>query len=88
MPQQLSFLDQSKETWIKVARENAKLIAKQQGEVCADDIHRTLPIPSYIDKRNMGHVFKGLEFVRFKKSIRTECHHRTIAVFRLKDQVS
>ena len=82
MTKQLDFFGQTKETWLKLAREQALTLAEKNGEVCADDIHRTLPIPGYIDRRIMGSVFDGFEFVRYKKSERSECHHRPIGVFR------
>ena len=87
MAGQLGFFDQTKETWLKLARLEAIRIAMQRGEVDADAIHAALPIPHYIDSRIMGKVFYGkvFEFVRYKKSERSTCHHRPIGVFRIKN---
>ena len=85
MPEQLGFFDQTKETWLKLAKQEAVRIAKQLGEVDADAIHKSLPIPNYIDSRIMGSVFSGFDFVRYKKSERKECHHRPIGVFKIKE---
>jgi hypothetical protein len=81
MTQQITFFDQTKETWLRLARMEALRIVNTRGEVCADDLHKALPIPKYIDGRIMGCVFIGLKFDRYKKSERTECHHRPIGVF-------
>lgn len=85
MNAQLGFFNQTKETWLRLAQMEALRIIKQQGEVCADDIHKALPIPNYIDGRIMGSVFAGLKFHHYKKSERIECHHRPIGVFILDD---
>lgn len=83
MNTQLNFFEQSKETWLRMAQSEAKRIALESGEVSADDIHKTLPIPAWIDRRIMGSVFNGLKFKYYKKSSRSECHRRPIGVFTL-----
>jgi len=81
MSKQLNFFEQTKETWLINARMEARRIARERGEVCADDIHQALPLPAYIDRRIMGSVFEGMQFIRYQKSRRRECHHRPIGVF-------
>ena len=85
MSDQLTFFDQTKATWLRLAQKEAQRIALEQGEVSADDLHKALPIPKYIDPRIMGKVFYHLKFIRYKKSDRTECHHRPIGVFKIPD---
>jgi hypothetical protein len=80
----IDFGKDKKAAWLATARKHAYSIALARGEVCADDIHAVCPIPENdVDPRIMGSVFRGMEFVRFQKSKRSECHHRGIGVFRL-----
>ena len=81
MAKQLDFFDTTKETWLMLARMKAECIAREKGEVCADDIHAALPTPRYIDGRIMGSVFKGMRCIGYRKSKRKECHARPIGIF-------
>lgn len=81
MAEQLGFFDATKETWLKNARIEARRIASERGQVCADDIHKALPLPRYIDHRIMGSVFEGMNCIGSKRSERSKCHHRKIGIF-------
>jgi hypothetical protein len=81
MSDQLSFFDATKETWLRLARMEARRIANEKGKVSADDLHKALPTPKYIDGRIMGSVFKGMRCIGMKKSERKKCHHRLIGEF-------
>ena len=81
MTAQLDFWTDSKEGWLRLARATARKIAREKGEVCADDIHKLCPIPRWLDRRIMGSVFDGMTYLRHQKSRRAECHHRAIGVF-------
>jgi len=83
MNAQMNFFELTKTTWLQEARIIAAQIAKEKGEVCADDIHEVWPIPAWLDRRIMGGAFAELQFIRQQKSRRSKCHHRTICVFRL-----
>jgi hypothetical protein len=80
----IDFSQEKRKDWLLRARAMAHSIALKRGEVCADDIHANCPIPDRdVDRRIMGAVFRGMVFVRFKKSERPACHHRVISVFKL-----
>lgn len=81
MTAQLSFFDESKQSWLALARSTAQAIVRRQGEVSADDIHRECAIPPWLDGRVMGRVFQGMRLIRYQKSVRRECHHRPVGVF-------
>lgn len=71
----------TKEQWLERARDLARQIAEEQGEVDADAIHDRMSIPQGIDRRVMGAVFDGMRHIGFKRSKRSECHHRVISRF-------
>jgi hypothetical protein len=71
----------TKEQWLDQARDLARQIAEERGEVCADDIHEVLSIPQGVDRRTMGAVFEGMRWLGFTKSRRKECHYRPISRF-------
>ncbi len=82
MNKQLTFFDESRKTYQKLGIRFVHQYAKEHGEVCADDVHNNLPPPNYIHPGVIGSFFKGMEFVRYKKSVRKECHFRVIGVWR------
>ena len=77
----------TKEQWLDQARDLARQIAEERGEVTSDDLHEASPIPRdtngryEFDPRIMGSVFEGLRWIGFTKSRRKECHHRPISRF-------
>jgi len=71
----------NRDEWLDRARDIARRLAEENGEVCADEIHERLPIPQGIDGRIMGSVFEGMRHVGFQKSKRKTCHHRIISRF-------
>jgi hypothetical protein len=88
----LDFYKEARKTYIRQARE--KLIEyalEHPGEaITADVIHIIAPPPTFqkdgIDSRIVGSVLKcdSFQCIGTRKSIRSECHHRTIGLFRLK----
>ena len=73
-------------TFVEYAREIAVLVAKEQGEVTADDVRERIYIPPFTHPSAMGAVFRGgaFECVGFTKSRRTEARGRVIRVYRLR----
>ena len=71
----------TREEWLDRARDLARQIAEEDGEVTADAIHERLEIPHGIDGRIMGSVFEGMRHVGFTKSRRKVCHYRIISRF-------
>lgn len=85
-PRQISFFDQRKQNWIKLARQHAREIAQKNGFVTADDIHSVLPLPDLWDHRCMGAVFSKLKGTGcYVKSRRKKCHGRPIQTFVIPD---
>ena len=68
----------TKEEWLEEAREIAQTVIMLTGKVSADDLWERFPPPKSINPKIMGGVFKGLKFLRYRKSNRSECHHRPI----------
>lgn len=74
-------------TYIDEAVLTAINIATDRGEVSADDLHESCPVPAEFDGRVLGCVFKNREMweqIRWQESRRPKCHKRPIAVWRLK----
>ena len=78
---QMNLFQENKHEWIRKARDIARSLVLEYGEVTADDIHDAIPIPSWIDGRCMGAVFHGMRCIRYQKSKRKVNHHRPIGVF-------
>ena len=74
---------------IQLAREHARRIAQERGRVTIDDVRDALGdrLPRWVDLRCLGAVFASPEFecIGYTKSRRSECHHRPIGVFRLRE---
>jgi len=72
--------------WIGQARDVARRIAGEKGQVTIDDVRALCPPPDSADPRIMGAVFAGNRFERigFIASQRDACHGRTIGVFKLR----
>ena len=72
--------------WITCARDVARRIAGEKGQVTIDDVRALCPPPDSADPRIMGAVFAGNRFERigFIASQRDACHGRTIGVFKLR----
>ena len=72
--------------WIERARDAARNLAAENGEVTINDVRDLCPPPEGADPRIMGSVFLSRDFVRvdFRKSGRAACHGRMIGVFRLR----
>lgn len=81
----IDFVKEKKKAWLKRAREHAWAIARARGEVSIKDIYPVCPPPDDpdIDKRIMGSVFRGMQWVRDEKSGRKICHNRKISIFKI-----
>jgi len=90
----LDLVETSNPTFIETMRAQARRIARERGEVCADDLRewletegkrRGVPVPTSMNA--MGAIFRGKEwvFVRFTKSRQVQGHKNLIRVWRLAD---
>jgi hypothetical protein len=72
--------------WIARARDVARSIAAEKGQVTIDDVRAVCPPPDGADPRIMGSVFakSGFERIGFTASKRDACHGRMIGVFKLR----
>jgi hypothetical protein len=75
-------------TWLSVARDAARRLAAEQGNITINDVRAVCPPPDGADPRIMGGVFLTRDFERvgFAASSRDACHGRTIGVFRPRGQ--
>jgi hypothetical protein len=75
-----------KSDWIFKARDAARRLATERGQITINDVRGVCPPPEDADPRIMGAVFLKREFERvgFAASSRDACHHRTIGVFKLR----
>jgi len=82
----LPLFEHYRKDWLSAARHAAKCIAAVKGEITVNDVREVVPPPEGRDPRVMGAIFKSNEWelVRYQRSVRSTCHHRPIAVFRLK----
>lgn len=80
----LPLFELTRADWLATARNVARYIASQKGEVTIDDIRAVWPPPENVDPRVMGAVFRTAEFIPigYRKSKRKTCHNRPIAVFK------
>lgn len=79
----------SREAILEVARERARFVARERGEVSMDDVVAALVVNGY-DPAELGNaagsVFRGREWVwtgRFVKSARVASHSNLLRVWRL-----
>jgi hypothetical protein len=81
----LPVFEANRAAWLAEARQWARKIAKQRGEVTIDDVREFYPPPAGVDPRVMGAIMRAPEFeaVGYRKSTRATCHNRPIAIFRL-----
>ena len=82
----LPLFEAARGPWISKARDAARRLAAEKGEITVNDVRAVCPPPDDADPRIMGSVFLKREFVRvgFKASSRDACHGRMIGVFRLR----
>lgn len=82
----LPLFEVNRADWLQQAREVARNLGERCGEVTIDDVRRLCPPPESIDPRVMGGVFKKSEWklIRHQPSTRATCHHRLVAVFKLR----
>jgi len=88
----MDFYKAARIAYIREAREKLiEWVQQNPGQfITADVVHKIAPPPTFqkdgIDSRIVGAVLKckRFEYVDTKKSERSECHHRTIGIFRLK----
>lgn len=71
--------------FLETARAVARALAFERGEITIDDVREHCAPPPNVDPRVMGAVFRTDDFeaVGYRKSNRSTCHHRPVAVFRL-----
>jgi len=87
----LDAFEEMRGQWVAQAREVARRVCAERGEVTADDLHARFPVPTdengnrLIDGRIFGAVLRSPHFVLigYRKSRRAECHRRPIGVFQL-----
>ena len=81
-------LEEYRAEWLAEARVTARLVALNEGSVCADDIHRISPIPEGLDPRVMGAALKIPELVPdgYVQTKRPEAHARPIRRFVLREK--
>jgi hypothetical protein len=79
----------SREAILEVARERARFVAREHGEVSMDDVAAALVVSGY-DPADLGNaagsVFRGSEWVwtgRFVRSSRVASHSNLLRVWRL-----
>ena len=82
----LPLFEQTRGDWLTEAREVARRLAAENGEVTINDVRAICPPPKEIDGRVMGAVFTRKDFIRigFQNSDRKECHGRPVCIFALK----
>lgn len=82
----LPLFETHRASFLEQARSAAVQIAGRQGHVTVDDIREVCPPPPDVDGRVMGAILKQRDFelVGYKKSSRSTCHNRAIAIFRLR----
>ena len=83
----LDLLETHRADYLATARVIARDLAARRGTITIDDVRDTCPPPSHIDPRVMGAVLKSKDFEptgAYVRSRRSECHHRPVAVFRLR----
>lgn len=77
--------EEQRADFLETARAVARALAFERGEITIDDVREHCAPPEGVDPRVMGAVFRTDDFeaVGYRKSNRTTCHHRPVAVFRL-----
>jgi hypothetical protein len=72
--------------WLERARGVAVELCQRFGEITIDNVRAECPPPENADPRVMGAVMRPpvFEIVRYQKSVRSTCHKRPVAVFRLR----
>lgn len=84
----LPLFEQHRRDWLESARAVARHLAFQNGSVTIDDVRQFCAPPEGIDPRVCGAVFRTKDFEptgAYRKSARSACHNRPVAVFRLKE---
>lgn len=74
--------------FISEARAAALKLGQEQAEVTIDDVREVVPPPEGVDPRVMGAVFRveSWRLLRHERSRRSDCHHRPVGVWRLKEE--
>jgi hypothetical protein len=82
----LPLFEEHRADWLQAARAVAARIGRDGRGVTIDDVRAQIPPPRHIDPRVMGAVFlrRDWEKVGYQSSIRTTCHKRPVATFRLR----
>lgn len=82
----LPLFERKSSEWVEDAREAAKKLGAGGKVVTIDDVRGVCPPPADTDPRVMGAVFSKREWecLGYRKSNRTACHGRPVAIWRLK----
>lgn len=72
--------------WLDAARLVAAKLGSSGRNVTIDDVRKVCPPPPDVDPRVCGAVFTRREWIKvgYLNSTRSTCHHRPIAVFRMR----
>ncbi|AOG02832.1 hypothetical protein [Bosea sp. RAC05] len=78
-------LEAARRDWLVEARKIALHLGRTIGQVTADDVRKLIAIPKGVDGRVMGVLFNDGNWrcVGYRRSTRTECHHRPVGVHEL-----
>lgn len=78
-------LEVARRDWLIKARKVALDLARTQKQVTCDDVRKRLSPPKNVDGRVMGVLFHDGNWVcvGYRRSTRSECHHRPIGIFEL-----
>lgn len=85
---QLALFELYRAEFLARARSAAEsLLADRPSGITVDDVREVCPPPETVDPRVMGAVFRQSQFekVGYVGSRRTECHHRPVCIFKLKE---
>lgn len=75
--------DEARQAWVAAAKVVAMHIARDCGSVTSDDVRLACPIPTGVDPRILGAVFKGLPLRRrgYRETQFRQAHGRPISVW-------
>lgn len=78
-------LEDTRAEWLAEARVQARNIADRHGSVTINEVRAAVPIPSGVDPRVAGAVFRGGDWVclGYVSSARRTSHGRPVARFAL-----
>ena len=77
-----------KQAWLETARAEARRLLRKNYEITIEDVLAEVPLPDYLNRNTIGHVFLSPEFkkVGYTTAKHAAANHRVIAKWKMKGE--